>query len=373
MTRLGFSTDATEAGAVYIYFLDNITGGTQNVAMTTTGTAAKYLSANTMTVAASTKVSVAGTGYETAGSTSAANPALTLTGFTASVPLVAYEVIHSGLQTMTSTPQTTPAWTLIQAVDIGTTGFGMARIANTPGGTTLTAGWIAATADDYVISGVAFFEDTKQTLTVAGIADTGGVGTPVTSVGAVTLTATGIADTGGVGTPVANVIQNLTVTGIATSSAMGTPVLNAIQTLTVGGIADTGGVGTPVANVIQNLNTAGGIATASAVGTPSVAYGNVMYVAGIASGSALGTPVASSTATMTVTGIATSSAVGTPLVNAPVTLLVASIDASTPSPVGTPSLSTTATLSVTGIATASVVPSPVLAQVEEAWGFLQLI
>lgn len=157
MTRLRFDTEATEAGGVYIYWLDGITGGTQNVAMTTTGTANKQLSVSTMTVTSGARVGVVGTG-NTATSAAATNPALTLSGLTASTPYQCYEVIHSGLQTMTNTPQTSPAWTLISSTDLGSQGRGFARIANTPGGTTITAGWIAATSEDYVISAVAFYE-----------------------------------------------------------------------------------------------------------------------------------------------------------------------------------------------------------------------
>ena len=158
MARLGFNTEATEAGGVYIYFLDGITGGTQNVAMTTTGTAAKRLSVSTMTVAATKMVAVAGAGYATGTSASVANPSWNITGLTPAEPVVAYEVIHSGLQTMTATPQTTPAWTLITSTDLGSIGNGFARIANTPASTTLACGWIAATADDYVGASVAFKE-----------------------------------------------------------------------------------------------------------------------------------------------------------------------------------------------------------------------
>jgi hypothetical protein len=378
MTRLGSDTDATEAGRVYIYFLDNISGGTQNVAMTTTGTIDKYLSVSTMTVAASTKVTVAGDGY-ISGTGTSSNPPLTLTGLTASVPVVAYEVIHSGLQTMTTTPQTTPAWTYITGVvpdgDLGTTGYGMARIANTPSGTTLTAGWIAGTSDDYVIAGVAFFEDDDQFLDVAGIASAQALGTPVAQVGSITGIATGIASAQALGTVTATSTVSLTATGIASAQAVGTPV-SALQTrLTVTGIASAGALGTPVAQIgYPQTAVASGIATAQAVGTPVGVYSNVMYPAGIASAQAFGTPLGRSTATATVTGIASAGAVPTPVLGAPIRLTAVGIDDSAIGVVGVPvMIAGPATLTVTGIPTASVVPSPILAQVEETWGFLLLI
>lgn len=373
MQLLGTSTNGTEAGRIWIYFLDGVAGGTQNVAMTTTASSDKYLSVSTMTVAANTKVSPAnnpnGTlgvdlGYETNTSNSQSNPSLTLTGLTASVPVVAYEVIHSGLQTMTNTPQTSPAWTLIQSVDAGTQGFGMARIANTPSGTTLTAGWIAATADDFVIAGSAFYEDSLQTLSSAGnILSAESVSDPVLTAGAVTLASAGnIASQEAVGTPVANVIQNLNAAGgIASGEALGTPVLNAQQNLlSAGGIASGEAVGTPVANVKQNLNSAGGIASGGAVGTPEAIYANVMYVASIVDSTPVGTPTVSTTVTLAgAGGIASAQAVGTPVANVKQNLNSAG-GIATPSAVGTPNTTTPATLSVTGIADTGGVGTPVV-------------
>lgn len=359
MTRLRFDTEATEAGANYIYWLDGITGqgGAVTVAMTTTGTAVKRLAVSTMSTASNIKVSVGA--HNSATSASGANPTVTLTGLLAAETYYSYLVVHSGLTTMTTTPGT--GWTNIHNIDLGAQGRGMARrTAVDTGITSLAATWTAATADDYVISAVAFYEDDLQTLTATAIADSGGIGDPVLSTGPVTLTATGIADEGGVGTPVANVIQNLNAAGgIASPSALGTPVLNAIQNLSVSGIASGEAVGTPVANVIQNLNAAGGIAGAEAVGTPVVQYSNVSTAVGIPSSSAIGTPVVSATATMTVAGIATSSAVGTPVANVIQTLATAG-GIATPSAVGTPQTSTPATLTVAGIATPSAVGTPVI-------------
>lgn len=159
MTRLGSNSEATEAGRVYIYWMDNIDPGTQDVVMTTTAATAKRLSVSTMTVAVGQRVKVAGAGYATGTSASVANPAWNITGLTASQVVAAYEVIHSGLQTMTATPQTTPAWTLITSTDLGSIGNGFARIINTPASTTLACGWIAATADDFVGASVAFTEE----------------------------------------------------------------------------------------------------------------------------------------------------------------------------------------------------------------------
>ena len=157
MVRVSFSTEPTEAGAVYIYWLGpgGITPGTQNVAMTTTGTANKQLCVATMTVTTS-GATVGLASFNSAISASAANPTVTLTGLTTGIPVSAFVVIHSGLQTMTTTVPT--GWTRISSTDLGSQGRGFAQDDVTPSGTTLIGGWTAATAEDYVISIIGFVE-----------------------------------------------------------------------------------------------------------------------------------------------------------------------------------------------------------------------
>lgn len=154
MTRLRFDTESTEAGGVYIYWLDDVTPGTQNVVMTSTDTANKRLVVATMTAAPGYAIEVAGDNTGT--STSSSNPTWSITGLTAGTKLEAFEVIHSGLTTMTQTPQAN--WTLIHATDLGAQGRGFARQSVASSGTTLSCGWTAATADDFVGASVAFKE-----------------------------------------------------------------------------------------------------------------------------------------------------------------------------------------------------------------------
>lgn len=151
MTRVASQTEATEAGRVYVYWITGIPGGTKNVAMTTTGSADKQLVVATMTVGAGKTASVAGTGTGTSAGSS--NPAWN-TVTAASLATVLYEVIHSGLDTMTNTPAA--SWTLISSTDLGTQGRGFAR--RTGAGGTITSGWTAATSDDWVGSSIAFQE-----------------------------------------------------------------------------------------------------------------------------------------------------------------------------------------------------------------------
>ena len=160
MKRLDTNSESTEAGRVYTYYLINPPTGTQDVAMTTTGTANKQLVCATMTGSAYKTIKLAGgTPWAFTGtSASTSNPSWNITGLTAGVKLVAYEVIHSGLQTMTTTPAT--GWTLISSTDLGSQGRGFAyQSVGNQSGTTLACGWIAATADDYVGNSVAFYED----------------------------------------------------------------------------------------------------------------------------------------------------------------------------------------------------------------------
>src|SRR5690349_21415106 len=93
MTRIRSDSESTEAGRVYIYFLDGVATGTQNVIMTTTSTSTKQLVVGT--VSASDIVYVAG--HNSGTSASVANPSWSITGLTSGTKLEAYEVIHSGL------------------------------------------------------------------------------------------------------------------------------------------------------------------------------------------------------------------------------------------------------------------------------------
>jgi hypothetical protein len=156
LTRRRFDTEATEAGGVYIYWgAGTLPTGVQNVVVNRTGTANLRAMISTMTVAAGRIVAI---DTDAVGSSAAiVNPSWTLT--TAADPNACYLGIHSGLQTMTTTPATN--WTLQGSDDIGNTGRGWARRIMTPPGNA-APGWTAATSEDYVGSAVAFKETTPQ-------------------------------------------------------------------------------------------------------------------------------------------------------------------------------------------------------------------
>jgi hypothetical protein len=155
LTRRRFDTESTEAGAVYIYWgAGTFPSGTQTVRIVRTGTISMRAAVSTMTTAAGMTAAV--DSDQTGTSASVANPSWTHTS--AHDNVVAYLGIHSGLNTMTSTPATN--WTLAPSPgfeDVGTQGRGWARrVLSTAGA--LGPGWLAATADDFVGSSVAFYE-----------------------------------------------------------------------------------------------------------------------------------------------------------------------------------------------------------------------
>jgi hypothetical protein len=288
MTRLSFETNGTESGAVYTYFLDAVSGGTQNVAMTTTGTAEKQLMVATMlkTASPASVVPIIGTGT----STSATDPTWNITGLNTADTYVAYEAIHSGLQAMTTTPNA--SWTLVGSTDAGTQGRGFARLTSaTSGVSSITSGWLAGTADDFVGVSVALYEEIDQTAVAVGIAGTGGVGTPSANAKQTGASAGGIASTSVVGTPAGGFAGIANAVPIASTSAVGTPSGNTRTQGNATGIATGHVMGTPVSSARITANAAGAIDTD--------------YEFGLA-------PSAATTATLVSTGVATASAVGTP-------------------------------------------------------------
>jgi hypothetical protein len=156
-TPYGFATEATEPGGVYIYWAgDSVMWptGAQTVRITRTGTDNLRAMIATMTVAVGQTVTLDGGAIGT--SASMANPSWAHSSLAANV--LAFLGIHSGLQAMTTTPATN--WALTPAgssEDVGAIGRGWAsRTLATPGA--LAPGWIAATADDFVGSSIAFQE-----------------------------------------------------------------------------------------------------------------------------------------------------------------------------------------------------------------------
>jgi hypothetical protein len=155
LTRRRFNTEATEAGAVYIYWgATDFPTGAQNVIVNRTGSTSLRAAISTMTCAAGMTIGVDSDATGT--SASVANPSWTHTSLTDNV--VAYLGIHSGLTTMTSTPATN--WTLAPTPgfeDYGAQGRGWARRTLATAGA-LAPGWTAATADDFVGASIAFKE-----------------------------------------------------------------------------------------------------------------------------------------------------------------------------------------------------------------------
>lgn len=157
LVRQRFDTEATEPGAIYIYWGISNTAWpgpvtyTCRVARTGTTNIGAYVACAKTTDPVNFTLA-----YETSAtgtSASVANPSWTMTT-TAAVPVTCYEMIHSGLTTMTGTGAT--GWSVLDFVDLGAQGRGVATRDWTGGA--LACGWTAATADDFVGSSIAFRE-----------------------------------------------------------------------------------------------------------------------------------------------------------------------------------------------------------------------
>lgn len=154
LTRRRFDTESTEAGGVYIYWAGDgqtFPSGAQTVRVVRTGTNNLRAMISTMIVAGGKQVQFDSEG--TGSSVGVANPSWTHTSLVNDV--VAYLGIHSGLNTMTTTPATN--WTLQGSQDVTATGRGFARRTLATAGA-LAPGWTAATSDDFVGSSIAFKE-----------------------------------------------------------------------------------------------------------------------------------------------------------------------------------------------------------------------
>jgi hypothetical protein len=157
-TPYGFATETTEAGAVYLYWAGDsavFPSGTQTVRIARTGTTSMRAVIWTMTVTAGQQVQL--DDGATGTSVSVANPSWSHSSLVNNV--VAFLAIHSGLNTMTTTPATN--WTRsvsnTTSEDFTATGRGWAERTLATAGA-LAPGWTAATADDFVGSSIAFKE-----------------------------------------------------------------------------------------------------------------------------------------------------------------------------------------------------------------------
>jgi len=155
-TRDRFDTEATEPGGCYIYWAGwplTLPTGTQTCRIVRTGTA--NIGAAVFMLRSSTPSAFAVTRDTSASGSSAssANPSWTMTTPDAT-PTFCFEIIHSGLNAITTTPAS--GWTRADTLDMGNQGRGVAYRAATGGA--VTCGWTASTADDFVGSSISFLE-----------------------------------------------------------------------------------------------------------------------------------------------------------------------------------------------------------------------
>lgn len=157
-TPYGFATETTEAGAVYLYWAGDsavFPTGAQTVRIARTGTTRMRAVIWSLYVATGQQVQL--DDGATGTSTSQANPSWTHSSLVNNV--VAFLAIHSGLNTMTTTPATN--WTRsvgnTTSEDVTATGAGWAERTLATAGA-LAPGWTAATADDFRGCSIAFKE-----------------------------------------------------------------------------------------------------------------------------------------------------------------------------------------------------------------------
>lgn len=155
LVRQRFVTEATEPGGVCVYWAGGVAfpTGAQTLRVAKLTGNANNIRAYIATMTCGSGSQVALDTDTTGTSASVSNPAWTMT--TTDPVTQCYLGIHSGLQTMTTTPATN--WTLGGSEDVGAIGRGWARRAMASAGDT-GAGWTAATADDYVAASIAFRE-----------------------------------------------------------------------------------------------------------------------------------------------------------------------------------------------------------------------
>lgn len=309
MVEIRTDSEATEAGRVYIWFLDNIATGTQNVAMTTTASTTKTLVVATMTTASGTGAVVYS--HNSATSASASNPTVTLSGLVNGVSYLFFGVIHSGLQAMTTTPGAPFNATAMAAVDRGSQGYGMAQGVATASGTTQNCVWTAATADDYVWSAVAVAETTIRgttataetvTLSSAGfvekLAGTTTTAETVTlsSAGFVALTESASATSVTVTLSAAGTVE--TVSGDFTGGGSLAETVTLSSAGVVGAVTDATALTETVTLTASGLVDVTAAATATSVTVTTAAAGTV--------GAVTGTTTTAQTVTITASGISDS-------------------------------------------------------------------
>jgi hypothetical protein len=154
LTRQRFDTEATEAGGCYVYWAVGLwPAATVTCRIARTGTTNLGAVVGLMKTTTPATFAIALDTSATGTSASASNPSWTMST-AAATNTVCFELIHSGLTSMTATPAS--GWSLMDSLDLGAQGRGFAQRTFTGG--SLSCGWTASTADDFVGSSISFKE-----------------------------------------------------------------------------------------------------------------------------------------------------------------------------------------------------------------------
>lgn len=265
LTEIAAVGESGEAGFVYIFFADCKSNGLGSVQVTTSGSATKSAVAATMTVANNStyKVSLGNVG-QIGTATATSNPPVTITGLQ-NISHCFFGVIHSGLQTMTTTPGTPFSATALRAIDRGSQGYGMAQGVATVSGGQQTCVWTAATAEDYAFAAAAFYETPVQeaaagAVTVTPTTAAEGADTALHSAGQTTQNST----------PTASGVKAANVTAGATALSPDTSASAAVTKFVQAGAITVTPTTTAVSAAIDRSVTAGAVTVgATTSGTPA--------------------------------------------------------------------------------------------------------
>jgi len=157
MHRIRFDTDATEAGATYIYFLDGCPTGTQNAVMTTAGTTSKIMTISTvLTGIAGYHIEYVGNGHTGVTWSGSNSGSVQFNGLTPDTSHLLFEVMHFGDNAFdVNAPKA--GWSAIYAQADALNGRAFAHMFHHSWSSSFSGGW-GIGSGSYVTSGISLLQ-----------------------------------------------------------------------------------------------------------------------------------------------------------------------------------------------------------------------
>jgi len=231
------------------------------------------------------------------------------------------------------------------------------------------------TGDTFMVAGVEAELDptliVNDSVSLTGVAGTGGVGTVTGSV--LNASITGVSSTSGVGSVTVTVPINISLTGIAATADIGTPSIEADGSISLTGVQSTGQVGSftfqedadiPVIGV-ESPGLAGsllseidytiptGVSASTAIGTPTI---EVTLINGQQANTGLGIPVTAVTVAVIVVGLGTVAHEGNLLTFVTTGTNIRPVGVSATASIGTPAF--TKSVALTGVSATAAINAP---------------